>query len=222
MNPNRNCDHHDRARACLHSVAACLTILLALAPAAFAQQSGGDRGSGQSGPIDFNLDPAATSIHWTLNTTVHTVHGTFRLKSGAFRIDPATGEASGLIVIDAGSGESGDSARDNRMNSVVLETVKYPAITFRPIHVEGKVDLNSPGLITVTGVINLHGQDHPIEMAVKLRAKDSGLASETHFTIPFVAWGMKDPSVMMFRVDKQVMIDIAATAVRSTDSAPAR
>ena len=196
-------------------LAPTIAIALALSPSAVAQAK-------PANALDFNLDPATTAIHWTLNTNIHTVHGTFKLKNGAVHIDPATGNASGLIVIDATSGDSGDSARDKRMNNVVLETTKYPDITFRPTHVEGKVDLAAAGPITVNGVMNLHGQDHPMQMTVNLHPKDATIASETHFTIPYVAWGMKDPSVMMFRTEKQVAIDIDATAIHSGNAAQLR
>ena len=189
----------------------CMIALLALSTTAFAQ--------GKPNALDFKLDPSTTAIHWTLNTTVHNVHGTFKLKNGSLRIDPATGNVTGLIVIDATSGESGDSSRDKRMHSVVLESAKFPDITFRPTHIAGKVDLGAPGPITVDGVMNLHGQDHPMQMTVTLHPKDAAIASETHFVIPFVAWGMKDPSVMMFRTEKQVTIDIDAMAIHSADTA---
>jgi polyisoprenoid-binding protein YceI len=192
-----------RIRASLQSLG---LILLFTAPALTYAQS-------QSAPIEFKLDAATTAIHWTLSANIHTVHGTFKLKSGAFRIDPVTGDASGLIVIDATSGDSGDGARDKRMNNVVLESSRYPAITFRPTHVNGKVDLSAPGPITVDGIMNIHGQDHPLQLSVNLHPKDAAIASETHFDVPYVAWGMKDPSVMMFRVDKQVHIDLDAAAV---------
>jgi polyisoprenoid-binding protein YceI len=173
----------------------------------------------QAAPVDFKLDPTTTAIHWTLNTTVHTVHGTFKLRSGAFRIDPATGDASGMIIIDAASGESGDGARDKRMDNVVLETARYPAITFRPTHVNGKVDLSAPGPVAIDGVMNLHGQDHPMQLTVNLQPKESAVASKIHLDIPYVAWGMKDPSFMMFRCDKQVAIDIDATATPASNVA---
>jgi polyisoprenoid-binding protein YceI len=201
-----------RIRASLQS----LSILLLLTVPALTQAQS------QSAPVDFNLDTATTAIHWTLSANVHTVHGTFKLKSGAFRIDPATGDASGLIVIDATSGDSGDGARDKRMNNVVLESARYPTITFRPTHVNGKVDLSAPGPITVNGIMTIHGQDHPLQLSVSLRPKDSTIASETHFDVPYVAWGMKDPSLMMFRVDKQVHIDLDAAAVPAASVALSR
>jgi polyisoprenoid-binding protein YceI len=203
-----------RTHARLRTLPAFVSLftLLTVAPALTAQRR----------PVDFTLDPATTAIHWTLNTTVHTVHGTFKLKNGTVRVDPATGDASGLIVIDAASGESGDGARDKRMDNVVLETSKYPIITFRPTHVGGKVDLSAPGPVTVDGVMNLHGQDHPMQLAVDLQPRDSGVASKIHFDVPYVAWGMKDPSVMILRVDKKVAIDVDATATPAADVAHLR
>jgi polyisoprenoid-binding protein YceI len=190
----------------IFSAPRCMVVMLAFAATAVAQKP--------ATLVDINLDPATTAIHWTLNTTIHgPVHGTFKLKSGAIHIDPISGTASGQIIIDAASGESGDSARDSRMHNVVLESSKYPTITFRPTHVGGKVDLTAPGSLTVDGILNLHGQDHPMQITVNLHPKDSAVSSQSHFTIPFVAWGLKDPSIMLFRTDKIVTLDVDAIAV---------
>lgn len=169
--------------------------------------------------IEFRLEPATTAIHWTLSTTVHTVHGTFKLKSGELRIDPASGSASGLIVVDATSGESGDGARDRRMHREIIHSDKYPTITFRPTHVSGNVDLAAPGPVTVDGVINVYGQDHPLQLSMNLHASGNSLTADTRFDIPYVAWGMKDPSTFIFRTEKQVHIDLTTAAVPSVMAA---
>lgn len=183
--------------------ALCCTLLLALGPTAIAQKP--------QTLLAVTFDPATTAIHWTLNTTLHTVHGTFKLKSGAFKIDPATGDASGLIVVDATSGESGDPSRDKRMHAAILESAQYPTIIFRPTHVDGPIDLAASGPVTVHGILNLHGQDHPLQITVNLHPQASAVALATHFTVPFVAWGLKDPSTFVFRTDKEVLLDIDAT-----------
>ena len=46
------------------------------------------------------FDPPQTQIRWTLDAFVHTVHGTFQLRSGTVHFDPATGNASGEIIAD--------------------------------------------------------------------------------------------------------------------------
>jgi polyisoprenoid-binding protein YceI len=188
----------------------------------------------QTAPVTFTLDPATTSIHWTLNTTLHTVHGSFRLKAAAqtlqsgpvFQIDLATGDASGLIVIDAFSGESGDSARDRRMHAEVLESAKFPTIVFRPTHIDAakgsKIDLAAGGPVTVHGILTLHGKDHPLDLTVNLRPGNRGLVLNTSFSVPFVAWGLKDPSTFIFRTEKQVSLDVESTATPTIGPAHVR
>lgn len=193
----------------MKAICASLSIAVLLTANAVAQAQP------KSGLLQFKLDPATTSIHWTLSATAHSVHGTFRLTSGEFQIDTATGNASGLVVIDATSGESGNSTRDRRMHREIIESDKFPTITFRPTHVNGKVDLTGPAPITVPveGIFNLHGQDHPLQLSLDLRNSGNAVAVETRFEIPYVAWGMKDPSTFFFRVDKQVHIDLTTAAV---------
>jgi polyisoprenoid-binding protein YceI len=76
------------------------------------------------------FDPAQTSVDFTLADVLHTVHGAFTLRSGVIHFDPETGKASGSLVVDAGSGDSGGGARDRRMHKNILESGRYPEIVF--------------------------------------------------------------------------------------------
>ena len=89
--------------------------------------------------IKVTLDPAQTKIEWTLGDVLHTVHGTFKLRTGNVTFDPQSGDASGEIIVDATSGESGNNARDKKMHKEVLESQRYPEIIFSPKHVTGRV-----------------------------------------------------------------------------------
>jgi polyisoprenoid-binding protein YceI len=162
--------------------------------------------------VDITLDPAATTVQWTLADVLHTVHGTFKLKEGTIHYDPLSGDASGLISIDATSGYSGSSARDQKMHSGVLESGRFQTITFRPTHVEGKFDRLTQGDFVVDGIFNLHGQDHLMKMKVIARPQSKGMGFTTHFEVPYVQWGLKDPSTFVLRVDKQVSIDVESVA----------
>lgn len=162
--------------------------------------------------VNFTVDPATTAIHWTLNTTVHTVHGTFKLTRGSFQLDTATGNASGLITVDATSGDSQSKARDSRMHKEVIESAKFPTITFRPTHIDGKFEPATTRTFKVDGILNVHGQDHPIQLTVEVHPQGSGIAMTTKFAIPFVKWGMKDPSTFVFRTDKDVQLELESVA----------
>ncbi len=61
------------------------------------------------------LTPENTKIKWTLGDVLHTVNGTFQLQRGKIDFDPETGKASGQVVVDVASGQSGNDARDRRM-----------------------------------------------------------------------------------------------------------
>ena len=92
--------------------------------------------------ILLELDPAATHIEFTLGSLLHTVHGSFALKQGLIRLDPANGRSSGELIVDATSGESGSVSRDRRMHKEILDSQHYPELTFIPDRVDGKIDFS--------------------------------------------------------------------------------
>jgi polyisoprenoid-binding protein YceI len=155
-----------------------------------------------------HLTPDGTEVHWTLGDVLHTVHGTFKLRRGDIVFDNETNRVSGEIVVDATSGESGSSARDGRMHKNVLESAKYPDISFAPDHLEGKVDLNGVSNIKLHGTFTIHGAAHEITVPVKVSANGGTIDVEMKFDVPFVAWGMKDPSTFVLKVNKSVEIEM--------------
>ena len=117
------------------SVILCLTVLLSAAPGPPQVQRNTQIAAAAQGathPVLLTVDPALTKVQYTVDTTLHMVHGTFNLKSGTLQFDPQTGKADGAIVVYATSGESGNTSRDERMHKEILETPKYPEATFRP------------------------------------------------------------------------------------------
>ena len=107
--------------------------------------------------IAFQVDPAQTTVKFTLGDVLHTVHGTFKLKHGALQIDPTARKVAGEIVVDAGSGESGSGMRDRKMNKEVLESASYPEISFRPDRFEGTVPSQGKSSVMIHGTFSIHG-----------------------------------------------------------------
>jgi len=166
--------------------------------------------------IVIELNPVQSHVTWTLGDVLHTVHGTFKLTRGTIRFDPATGKASGEIVVDAASGESGSGARDGRMHKNVLESTKYPAITFQPDRVEGAVNLEGDSAVRVHGLFGIHGGEHELTVPAKVHFANSQASATIDFPVPFVKWGMKDPSTLFLKVKDTVDIQVqaAGTATR--------
>jgi len=161
--------------------------------------------------VQLTVDPVQSAVHWTLDTTVHTVHGTFALKRGAAQFDPATGKASGAVVADATSGKSGSDSRDKKMHQEVLESAKYSDVIFRPDRVEGKVAAHGPWTASVHGVFVLHGAEH--ELTVPAQGEFAGVSwkATAKFTIPFIQWGLKNPSNFLLKVNPEVDIEVDLT-----------
>jgi len=163
--------------------------------------------------IVLNPDPAHTTVQFKLSATLHTVHGNFKLKHGAIRFDPATGKISGEVVVDATSGNSGDDGRDRRMHQDILESAKYPEIVFTPDRVDGTVAPQGASQILVHGVFRIHGAAHELTIPVQVRMNNGQASAKTNFTIPYLKWGMKNPSTLFLRVSDKVEIDVAARAL---------
>ncbi|MEA2540782.1 MAG: hypothetical protein QOH35_2148 [Acidobacteriaceae bacterium] len=116
-------------RAAFHDTAAHLCLYVVFSFLCLSVASATDRNSHTRTVV---FQPERTSIRWTLSGPIHTVHGTFKLKSGTVDVNPDDGSADGLIEVDAISGESGNPARDGRMHKSVLESDRYPISVFIP------------------------------------------------------------------------------------------
>ena len=179
--------------------ALCVTFAaLSLAPAGRAQE------------FVVQLDPAQTKIEFTLGSTLHTVEGTFKLKRGTIRFDPTSGKIGGSIIVDATNGESGNAGRDRKMHREILESGKYPEIIFTPSQVKGTLDPKGPSKLEISRQISLHGQDHDVTLPINIQPSGRQLQMATHITIPYIKWGLKNPSTFILRASDKVEVNIHA------------
>jgi polyisoprenoid-binding protein YceI len=158
------------------------------------------------------IDPSQTKVEFTLADVLHTVHGNFLLKRGDIRFDAATGKASGELVVDAASGASGSGARDRNMHKNVLESARYPDIVFRSDRVEGKVAPRGASKVALHGMFSIHGAEHDITLPVEVEAAGGQYTAAIRFAVPYVQWGMKNPSTLFLRVSDKVEITIHTVA----------
>jgi polyisoprenoid-binding protein YceI len=157
------------------------------------------------------VDPAQTKVEFTLGDVLHTVHGTFNLKRGDVRFD-SSGKAAGELVVDAASGHSGSEARDRRMHANILESARFPEIVFRPDRVEGKVAPQGTSQVRLHGMFEIHGQAHEITLPFEVDAASGQFMATGTFPVPYVKWGMKNPSTLFLRVNDTVAITIHTVA----------
>jgi polyisoprenoid-binding protein YceI len=159
----------------------------------------------------FTLDPAQTKINFTVDSTLHTVHGDFRLKRGSIQFDNATGHAGGEIVVDSASGESGSDGRDKKMHKDILESPKYSDIVFTPQHIKGTVAAEGKSQIEVEGMLTMHGKSKPATLPLEIQLQGGAGTADGSFTVKYQEWGMKSPSTFILRVSDKVQIHVHAT-----------
>jgi polyisoprenoid-binding protein YceI len=186
---------------------AALVIIFVCALELFAQ-------TGQTTPVahelHLELDPVQSRAEILLTGNFHTVEGSFVLKHGTIQYDPATGKASGEIVFDATSGKTGNDGRDKKMHNDVLESARFPEVSFRPDHAEGALAVTGDSTFQVHGIFSIHGADHELTIPATVHLFGDTWMAKASFQVPYAKWGMKNPSVLFLRVAGFVDVQLHA------------
>jgi len=177
---------------------AWLVVAMAAASVAQAQQR------------TFTLDPAQTKIDFTVDSTLHTVHGDFQLRRGSLQFDNVTGAASGELVVDSASGESGNDGRDKKMHKDILESPKFPDIIFTPQRLKGTVANDGKSTVEVEGILAMHGESKPVTIPLEVELQNGAGSADGSFSVKYLEWGMKNPSTFILRVKDTVQIHVHA------------
>jgi polyisoprenoid-binding protein YceI len=170
--------------------------------------------------IVLGVDPAQSKVHWALGSTVHTVHGSFAFKKGNLRLDTSTGKASGEIIVDATSANSGNDSRDRKMHQEVLESARYAEVIFRPNRVEGKITPQGAFTVQVHGLLVLHGSEHELTVPVQAELAGDHWTGSAKFSVPFIDWGLKNPGNFFLKVDHAVQIELELKGSLQNPAAP--
>ena len=178
---------------------AVLTLALLFVPAALAQHQ------------TFAVNPDASEARVTLKTTHEIVNGTFHIQSGSIEFGRSSPEMRGSVVILAGSGKTGNSSRDKKMNNDVLRVEQYATVSFDPKSYAGTIAPSGDSTIQVTGIFTLLSKPHEITVPVLVHFDRASATAKTHFVVPYVQWGLKNPSFLFWKADNDVAIDLLLT-----------
>jgi polyisoprenoid-binding protein YceI len=161
-------------------------------------------------PLTLRLDPQASHVRFELDALAHTIHGSLAVERGEVRFDAEAGTASGEIVVDARSAKTSNGSRDRKMHETVLESARFPRIVFSPTRVSGAFRREGRSDLQLAGTIALHGASHPVVLAAQVEVHGGVVKARAPLTVPFVEWGLEDPSNLLLRVAKQVQVAIEA------------
>lgn len=156
----------------------------------------------------YKVDPAASEVHFSLGASDGTVKGTFRVGGGEFTLDPASGAMTGTITVDAASGDSGNTKRDKNMTKNQMKAQTYSTVTFAPAKFSGQVKDAGDSTGQVDGTFTLLGQGHPLSVPMNVHIEGNNFTATGNLVVPYVSWGMKDPSWFVMKVEKEVKVDL--------------
>jgi polyisoprenoid-binding protein YceI len=159
------------------------------------------------------MSPEATEIDFELKATMHTVHGNATVKRGSFTFDTTSGAASGEVVVSAASAETGNDKRDKKMHRKVLLSHDHAEISIHAERLEGSLELDGESEVTLVGTMALVGSSHPIRVPMKVSIDGDTATVEAAFSVPYVEWGLEDPSTFVLRVGKEVPVTVRAGEV---------
>lgn len=154
------------------------------------------------------LDTEGTRIGFTLGATLHDVEGSVRVARGEIRFEPEGGPAAGEIVVDATSADTGHEGRDEDMHKKVLESDAFGTFVFRPTETVGALAASGTSSIELRGELEIHGGVHTVSLPTEVSVEGDRLTGTATLEVPYVDWGMKNPSKLFLRVQKFVTVQI--------------
>ena len=167
-----------------------------LAPAALAQHQA------------FVVNSDASQVKITLQTTHEVVNGVFHVQSGSIEFDRSSPKMLGSVVVVAGSGKTGNDSRDKKMNKDILKVEQYATVSFDPKAYTGAIAPSGDSNLQVTGVFTLLGTPHEITVPILVHVEGTAATAKAHFVVPYVQWGLKNPSFLIWKADDDVAIDL--------------
>jgi len=173
-----------------------LVIIGFIVPAAIAQHR------------TFVANPDASEVKMTLNTTHEVVNGMFHLQSGSIEFDSSSPAMSGSMVVTSASGKTGNGSRDKKMDRDILLVDKYTTIAFEPKSYSGAIAASGDSTIQVSGTFTLLGNPHAITIPIFVHMDGANATAKAHFVVPYVEWGVKNPSFLIWKADNDVAIDL--------------
>ena len=154
----------------------------------------------------FTVIPDASEVKMKLNTTHEVVNGTFQIQSGSINFDRTAFHIAGTVIVAAGSGKTGNDSRDRKMDKDILKVEQFAAVSFSPKTYTGTIAPSGDSTIQVSGVFTLLGTPHDLTIPMQLHLDSAKATVKAQFTVPYVQWGLKNPSFLIWKAENDVGI----------------
>ena len=97
------------------------------------------------------------------------------------------------------------------MNKEILQVEQHATVSFEPKSYAGVIAPSGDSTIQVTGIFTLLGTPHEITIPMLVHLEGTTATAKAHFVVPYIQWGLKDPSFLFWKADNDVAIDLFLT-----------
>ncbi len=160
-----------------------------------------------SGAQTLRIDPAQSSITYSMTHPAHSWTGTSRRVSGTLAVENGR-VTGGRISAPVVSFDSGNRSRDSNMASDT-EAYLYPNVSFAALSVTSSTGTNA----TVNGTLTFHGVARPIHIPSTIVVSGNQARLRGSFETTLSEFGIDRPSLLMIKTRDWIGLafDIVAT-----------
>jgi hypothetical protein len=90
----------------------------------------------------------------------------------------------------------------------VLESGRFTEMVFKPNNLVGKVAPQGESRVQLHGIFVLHGSEHELSVPVTANLDGDHWTGSGKFDVPFIDWGLKNPSNWLLKVDHVVNVEL--------------
>ncbi len=208
----------------------------ALLPLISQRSSAATPEAGRAGLLTLAIDPARSTLGFTISRRGETIEGRVHAFSGEVIVDPGhPGPGASVILrVEAASLETGNRIRDRKMRNSHLEVDRFPAILFRSSSVEVSREAAGdpeaagaePGPLSpgqrrralLKGVLSLHGVDREILFPAAIRYDNGTLTAEGDLSLRLTDHAIPLPRFLWIVLDDEVKVHFRFLAAPRADS----
>ena len=85
---------------------------------------------------------------------------------------------------------------------------QYTTVSFAPKTYTGTIAPSGDSTIQVSGVFTLIGIAHDLTIPMQIHMDGSKAMARAQFVVPYVQWGLKNPSFLIWKAENDVAIDL--------------
>ena len=167
----------------------------------------------------FSVSQLMAQRYMTRNAEVY-----FLSDMDAFEVVEATNNQVGA-VIDLAKGEIAFQMQmrafhfeialmEEHFNENYVESEMYPKATFRGGFVEIPQNLDQENEVMVKGIMDFHGVQKEMEIAVRLHMQDELLVGESGFVLLCSDFGIKIPKIVADKLANEIQVTVKATLTK--------